>query len=1296
MAREVRRERRRSVRIRRRVSYAVAIVASLVIAFLVFTKSRLLPNRVATYVNQHYLEDTPFEFRCGRISGNLVDHIVIRNPVLRYHSEDASFNVFRAAEIVVDYRLADVLQLNLIVDDLQMKDVSLQIRRDVEGELVLPVPSGPATEAGGGGGGFAGAVDVKHFEIDGLQMIFGGERELQVRDVNLAGSFRLQGGVGRLEVDRGDAYLANTETSLSSLRLDVEHDGGNIRLNDFVVRLDRSFVMATGGYRDGELERLQLVFNPISLDEFHTLGLIPDLSGRFGGDVILEGPLDSLSMSGNLTGTGFGLVFGGMEFQGTATSRALSFDHMEGDFFGAPVSGAFTYQLQGDHDWVFDGRCLGFDLTEGLLPDSGIPEMDLNGTVRVEHFGAAGSYIFDAELDSASVSGYRTRETVIRGSWTPVAGLVMDEWIMSRPGYNATVTGTLAPGGQADMLFRISGDDLSYFWDYTGIPRIDATVALSGRAVGPVDDLQVNLNGDVRDVAFLFAGVDSGYVRADVRGVLGDSTEARVALTGNRITVGGRTFESPHLRIDVGGGVTYVRDVSFARGDTTFSADLDVVPLGADSLEIMVHHASVEHPGEAWRLTETARLTWTPRDLVVDSLEIASAAGRIGVAGDYSTRRDAVDMTAWGENVDLAVMANAAGLPVGVTGGADFRLTARGRVGEPDVRLDAVLRDGRIDSLTFDRLGISASYARGQYRLERLQVVDGADSVDVEGWWRPGVPPLHLARDGVDTGALFDAPFEMTMTSFGYTVSSLTDALHQSLPFDGSMTGSVVFTGTPADPDVDVAVDIAPRPGATFALPAMKLEGRYDDGSFRIARLELRGDLDADVTGAVPLRFSLVSGLSVLRDVPVEIEVTIRRPDQKVDLGQYWSVVNLWRGGFSGEVAVRGTIDSPRLQGQIEMDDATVQVAGMVELFRNVSARVSFADNVVRLTSLSADSDGGGSLRASGSVTLDGWSPGAYRVELFLDDLWLRSIPNVESRQNGHLTIASLRWRDGRRIPNITGAVTVREATLRGIFEGHGGGPNTLTLPDVSPGWVCSIDLNAENNVWVRDPDLRIELGGNLILVRDEQGLYLRGDLDVLRGQYAVYGNKFRIIDGTLDFSTASLRPEVHINAYTPHRVDNGFERRIYLNLDWPRDKREPELSLSYDEPGYYESDLWRMLGGSVAGGLAANTLERVLNEQMSDVTVEVEQRQTRSSEQGTPEQEMMIGVGKYMWEDVYLRYRQGLTLETSREVEVEYRLSNMILIRSELVRHARRSYVGANRQTLDEFNIDVRLRWEF
>jgi hypothetical protein len=238
-----------------------------------------------------------------------------------------------------------------------------------------------------------------------------------------------------------------------------------------------------------------------------------------------------------------------------------------------------------------------------------------------------------------------------------------------------------------------------------------------------------------------------------------------------------------------------------------------------------------------------------------------------------------------------------------------------------------------------------------------------------------------------------------------------------------------------------------------------------------------------------------------------------------------------------------------------------------------------------------------------------------------------------------------------------------------------------------------------------------------VILHRDGQGLYFRGDLSVLRGSYSLYNNKFRITDGRIDFSTATtLRPDIQLNAYTPHRVSGEQERRIFLDLRWPSDKTEPTISLSYDAPGYSETDLWKMLGGQVVTGdpnlsggafetatgtaqnLASNYLERILNAQMRDVTVEVESRPLSGAESArNGERELTIAVGRYLSEDLYLKYQQGLTVTSARQVDVEYRISNMFLLRSEIIKHqGPRGIPGQSRRTSDEINFDLQFRYEY
>src|SRR6267378_1273677 len=93
---------------RRRTSFGIAIVLTGVIAGVGYHQSRLLPRRISAYVNEHYLKGTNFEFSVDGVSGFLVRHVTFTNPTLRYRSASASYNVFRADELSIDYDLMPI------------------------------------------------------------------------------------------------------------------------------------------------------------------------------------------------------------------------------------------------------------------------------------------------------------------------------------------------------------------------------------------------------------------------------------------------------------------------------------------------------------------------------------------------------------------------------------------------------------------------------------------------------------------------------------------------------------------------------------------------------------------------------------------------------------------------------------------------------------------------------------------------------------------------------------------------------------------------------------------------------------------------------------------------------------------------------------------------------------------------------------------------------------------------------------------------------------------------------------
>jgi autotransporter translocation and assembly factor TamB len=417
-----------------------------------------------------------------------------------------------------------------------------------------------------------------------------------------------------------------------------------------------------------------------------------------------------------------------------------------------------------------------------------------------------------------------------------------------------------------------------------------------------------------------------------------------------------------------------------------------------------------------------------------------------------------------------------------------------------------------------------------------------------------------------------------------------------------------------------------------------------------------------------------------------------------------------------------GTPAAPRLSGGIQMTRGELRVINLEEEFNDIAMRVDFIDDVVRVTSLSARSGKKGQLVATGWARVSNYRPADYKADVTLRDFWIRSIEDVEVRTDGNLSVRLQPWRDGRKIPQITGRLDVKEANITmDIMKTTEEAQSLAAQPDFTrptdaPNWIASVDLDAAKNVWIRNPDLLSELEGDVIINRDERGLYFRGDMTVLRGSYKLFNNKFEITDGTFDFSASeTLRPSMSITAYTPHydyaKAEDG---NINLTLNWPYDQKEPRIQLSYDVPGYTEAEIWAMLGGvqgnqsfnrnlgAVSAGVATNTLERVINAQMAGgVNVNVGQRtyatgEPGSQKQNTAEQVTTVGVSKYLWQDIYLEYQRDLSTQSQQEVNVEYRLGKRFRIRSQLIYNSRRQSGAAANRSTDEYNLDLKYRWEF
>ena len=235
-----------------------------------------------------------------------------------------------------------------------------------------------------------------------------------------------------------------------------------------------------------------------------------------------------------------------------------------------------------------------------------------------------------------------------------------------------------------------------------------------------------------------------------------------------------------------------------------------------------------------------------------------------------------------------------------------------------------------------------------------------------------------------------------------------------------------------------------------------------------------------------------------------------------------------------------------------------------------------------------------------------------------------------------------------------------------------------------------------------------LTLGGDLDLVRDESGLFLRGTLDVNSGLLFVFNNKFNVLRGRLDFSReVGFDPRLDLDAETRYRlsgVGTGSNSIIeHIGVHVAGTMRQPLVSFS-SERGYSreaiqrmllglepqatpESDRQRLTATSINAGL--NLVEREIARELDIFdTFEIDQirRERLTGEQGL---DPLIGVGKYIGSDLYLKYAQGIR-QDDRDILVEYQINNHLLLQSEIRRR-----IDEN-QGQPTYNLDLKYRFEY
>ena len=205
-----------------------------------------------------------------------------------------------------------------------------------------------------------------------------------------------------------------------------------------------------------------------------------------------------------------------------------------------------------------------------------------------------------------------------------------------------------------------------------------------------------------------------------------------------------------------------------------------------------------------------------------------------------------------------------------------------------------------------------------------------------------------------------------------------------------------------------------------------------------------------------------------------------------------------------------------------------------------------------------------------------------------------------------------------------------------------------------------NLRVKIPRNTWIRNDDFRVELSGDVELVKHQSFFELFGSIDVVRGQYNLLGKVFVVKSGTVTFQGGEeINPLLDVEATYTFRDANRTSKELQLKVTG--EAFSPELSFSLDDQQISEGDALSYIifgtsmdalasgqqeslnSGMDAAGIAGTVASSLISSQLTKFlgnTLNVDYIEFSSS---SSFDNASLTVGKYITNKLFVSYEQTI-----------------------------------------------------
>ncbi|MCP4546043.1 MAG: hypothetical protein GY835_06220 [bacterium] len=1246
-------------------------------------------EKLASYITRNLLSERGYSLSIERCDGNLDGHFVFNNVVVRYTGgRRVPFDLFRADVVDITFEPLSMMRGDfhgsaLTVEGGELRAFGMGESNDWAYPGFDPEP-GVRSEI---------EFSLQTVRFNDLLIIREIEAELDSVRVRNTDFSIYRNAIGTsVDIER----MAVHQPAAPQVQLRGRfflREGGSITLAGVRMHVQRSRIEMRGyvELNEGPSVDLDVRMVPLYFEETAAAFGAEVITGsHLTGDVHVSGRPDTLLVNGQVSGDIYDFQLEDMTFNGTYSDCVFDFEHMEGVLNNNQVRGEalFTLPVAG-HQFGFeiDGAVDTFNLAtfigEGL-------ETNLSGDVVAYDRGLGQHFILD--LGPGTVDMYEFREALgdmnLREDTLLFQGLqVLDD------GLDLTLLGVIHPS-QNFIDVTANGVSLSsnLFRYFSGDSCSEGELDFESRFVGDLGGPRFELTGRLNGAEYLGIGLDTADLELETDSLT--LSPMKIHLEGERVRRFGLDFDQVYV------------DAS-ALEDTV---KLTYVSLDSESGKVVANGTVLPLELPPRTILENLWVRWLGTDWINrDELNIAIADSLFQIAPTrWNSPRGGVEI-AWGQTdssedriifkeLDLGQLNPWIPEFLDTDGTVNAELT---RLPDGGFSLEASITDALLGGLPAGDLGLNLRWVGDSLFVDQLVwALDGERGAVMRGRFS-GMPPASA-----DLGVLGEFRSEELLCDLTIEATNFPVERFESLRADpdslvGDFTGGIQLSGPLAKPTIASDARLENFRLGTVDLDLLRWTIRPEVENMRISHLEIvRGESFLDGWLVLPLELSILNRprLRESGEISGDLHLTGRGEDL---LGPVWFLAEA-EGDLDGDLNLAGSLAQPEATGYIRVRDGMMRLAGWEEKLVDLNADAVFQGDTLQLLSAHSREGLKWSNEQNGEIAGDGWVTwwGPFRYLLRADgtNVAVGTLPFFNGTTSGHIELSTLVEEGIEPHPFVRGDLQVHDGTLSYEFQD----PEVAAkaAPTVTPIVSYEIEVKAENNLMLINKQANLELSGELKLVHTPEGQDISGELNTLRGYYTVFGNKYHLLTGNLDFgSAADINPRINILVETRNRRDR-------IQIEITNTFAEPHVAVVSEE-GYSQEDVLRILLGMPVSGEGSNIsaeevvsgrveaelynrLERLVSGELAGlVDFELENRNL----EGKNEMETRWKIGRYLPGGFYLSYNQGLSLDSDIEVGLEYRLYNRLYLKSEVIN--RGNQLGED-GLANEYNFDITFRYDY